>query len=153
MIREIPMSLTLLLESCVIRKDVQRKRVLPRVDELDRFVKIVDGEDGQNRRKDFTGRSTAVRITSLLRSPNPVHSLAHQRVIRTNVPDDRRSDIFRLTVGIPAKDDSSLGVIQQFLDPVEAPMIRETSDVSGFRRAIRIKLIISRQDTKVRVVE
>ena len=72
------------------------------------------------------------------------HLLAHQRITRTDIPDDRRSNVFRLTVGVSAEDDGSLGVIQQFLDPVEASMSRETSNLPGFCRAIRVKFLISR---------
>ena len=71
------MNLTLLLELGVVREDVQRKRVIPSVDEFDSFVEIVDGDDGQNWCKKFTGRRVAVKTTNSRRSPNPVHSLPH----------------------------------------------------------------------------
>jgi len=55
---------TLLFEVGIVRENVQRKGVIPSVDELDGFVEIVDGNDGQNRCKNFTVRSAIVRATA-----------------------------------------------------------------------------------------
>lgn len=104
-------SLTFLPELSVIRKEVQCKRVVPSIDKFDSFIKIVDGNDGQNRCKEFTRRRTKIRTDSW-RARSTIRSLAHQRIIRTNIPDNRGSDVFRVTVGVSTKDGSSLGVVQ-----------------------------------------
>ena len=67
---------TLLLEFGIVREDVQREGVVPGVDKLDGLVEIVDGDDGQNRCKDLTGKSgsqvgplpTLIKPWSLTRS-------------------------------------------------------------------------------------
>jgi len=134
--------LTLLPELAVVSEDVQCKRVVPGIDEFDSLIEIVDGDDGQNWRKYFTGRGAAFRtINSVI--TNHVHSLAHQGIVGTDIPDDRRSDIFCLTVCFSANDDSSFSVVQQFLDPVKASVAWHTSDVPGLSRAVRIKFLIS----------
>ena len=135
-------NLTLLLELGIVREDVQSKRVIPSVDEINSLVKIVDGNDGQNRCEYFTGRRVTVRTADPRQSPNLVHSLAHKRIVRTDVPDDRRSHVFRLAVGVSTKYNSSLGVIQQSLGSVKASMVRETSDIAGLGRAGWIKFQI-----------
>ena len=141
-------NLTLLLELGVVREDVQRKRVVPSVDEFDGLVEIVDGNDGQDRCKYFPGRGAVVRKRNSWRPPDLVHSLAHQGIIRADALDDRRSNVFRLMVGFSTKDDGSFGVVQHFLDPIEATMVWETSDDPRFSRAIRIKFPISRQSSQ-----
>ena len=113
--------------------------MVPGVDKFDSLVEIVDGDDGQNRCKDFTGRKAAIRTTNSRLAPNHVHALAHQRIVGSNVPDNRRSNIFRLTIDVSTKDDSSLGVVQQSLDSVKASIIWETGDVTGLGSAIRIE--------------
>lgn len=78
------------------------------------------------------------------RSRNPGHSLAHQRIIGTNIPYNGGGNVFCLAVGVSAEDDSPLGIIQQLLDPVETSVSWETSDLPGFGRAIRVKFMISK---------
>lgn len=79
------------------------------IDEIDGFVEIVHGNDRQDRCKDLS--EGVLQSEGTRRSPNPGHSLAHQGIIRANVPDDRRSDVIRRTVRVSTKYDSTLGVI------------------------------------------
>ena len=85
--------------------------------------------------------------------PNSDHSLAHQGIIVANISDDCGSDIFRLTVGLSTEHDSTLGVVQQSLDPVEVPVVWEASDDSRLGRSIGIEFFISTKRYNVNIVE
>lgn len=111
------------------------------VDEIDGFVEIVHGNDRQDRCKDLSGTRQSGETRRL---PNPGHSLAHQGIIRADVPDDRRSDVIRRKVRVSAEHNGTLGVIQQFLDPIKVSITWEASDHPRLCRSIRIKFQISK---------
>ena len=119
--------------------------MVPGVDEFDGPFKIVYSDDRQNWCENFPGMDVTVRRRNSQGSPSSSRSLAHQGIIRANVPNDRRSDIFRFTVCFSAENDSALGVIQHSLDPVKSSVIREASDGPRFGCAIRIKFLVTGQ--------
>lgn len=71
------------------------------------------------------------------------YSLAHQRIVRADIPDNSGGNVFRLAIRVSAKDDSTLGIIQQSLDPVKVCVIWDTSDDPRFFRAVWIEFLIS----------
>lgn len=119
----------------------------PGIDKLDGLVKVVNGNDWQYRCENFSIGTTVRRNPAITR---PSYALAHQGIVRADVPDDRGGDVFRLTVGFPTENDSTPSVIQQFLDAVKASVVWQTSDNSGFGSSIRIKFPIPEQKREVR---